>query len=152
MQEFYIAHQKVTEGNPKFLIPILLEDLPMDELPRDLQMYLRTYTYIDAREYDTDTLRKRIRFAMPDTPFKTLLRNQQVQDDGDDNDDLIEGIELENVGPHIQQDVERAEAVGGILRLLQADGSILEVEYPAQLQCESDESDDDASICSANIP
>ena len=73
MQEFYIAHQKVTEGKANFLIPILLEDITLQDLPRDLQMYIRTYTYIDARENDTDTLRKRIRFAMPDTPLKVLL-------------------------------------------------------------------------------
>ncbi len=143
LQEFYIAHQRVTEGNARFLIPVLLEDMPLEDLPRDLQMYIRTYTYIDARENDIDTLRKRIRFAMPDTPLKTLVMNQQVQNDADDHN-LLEGIELENNEQNIQQvqhNVERVDAIGGILRLLQADGSILDVYYPAQLQCESDDTD-----------
>ena len=140
MQEFYIAHQRVTEGNPTFLIPILLEDMPMEELPRDMQMYLRTYTYIDAREYDTDTLRKRIRFAMPDTPYKVLLRNRQVNDDGEDTH-LLQGIELGNN----EQDIAQEEGVGGILRLLQGDGSILHVPFPARLQTESDYSDESDS-------
>ena len=42
------------------------------ELPRDLQTYLRTHTYIDAREYDLKTLRKRIRLSMPDVPLAQL--------------------------------------------------------------------------------
>ncbi len=149
MQEFYIAHQKVTEGNARFLIPVLLEDITLEELPRDLQTYIRTYTYIDARENDNDTLRKRIRFAMPDTPLKVLLERQQVQA-GADDDTLLEGIELEHneqdAGQGALQDgpqqIESVEAIGGMLRLLQADGSILDVYYPAHLQCESDDTDD----------
>ena len=38
----------MVQGDKKFLIAVLLEPLDIDALPRDLQMYLRTYTYIDA--------------------------------------------------------------------------------------------------------
>ena len=145
MQEFYIAHQRVTEGNARFLIPILLEDMPMEELPRDMQMYLRTYTYIDARQYDMDTLRKRIRFAMPDTPYKVLLRNWQADDDGEDTH-LLEGIELGNN----EQDADQEEGVGGILRLLQGDGSILQVPFPARFQSESNDSDESEGYSNDN--
>ena len=63
---------------------------------------------------------------------------------------MLEGIELEHNGQDARQDaqqddpqhIERVEAIGGMLRLLQADGSILEVYYPAQLQCDSDDTDD----------
>ncbi len=146
MEEFYIAHQQVTEGKPRFLIPILLEDVPLDDLPQDLQTYLRTYTYIDAREYDIDTLRKRIRFAMSDTPYKVLEAQQHEHQDN--TGELLDDMELQNneqdaeVGD--EQNVERAEAEGGILRLLLADGTILEQPFPKKLQNESeDEGEED---------
>ncbi len=122
------------------MIPILLEDMPLQDLPRDMQMYLRTYTYIDARGFDVETLRKRIRFAMPDTPLKNLIGYNSHVCQGK-SDQMLEKIELENIEDTQMSNVESAEAIGGILRLLQSDGSILEVEYPAQLQCDSDESE-----------
>ena len=48
MYEFKCAHLRMVQGDKKFLIAVLLESLDIDALPRDLQMYLRTYTYIDA--------------------------------------------------------------------------------------------------------
>ena len=48
MYEFECAHLRMVQGDKKFLIAVLLEPLDIDALPRDLQMYLRTYTYIDA--------------------------------------------------------------------------------------------------------
>ena len=48
MFEFKCAHLRMVQGDKKFLIAVLLEPLDIDALPRDLQMYLRTYTYIDA--------------------------------------------------------------------------------------------------------
>ena len=45
--------QDCTSGNEqkKYLVPILKEEIDINSLPkdqRDLQMYLRTYTYIDG--------------------------------------------------------------------------------------------------------
>ncbi len=48
MQEFGLAHHRMVHGDKKYLIPVLLEPLDIDALPRNLQMYLRTHTYIDA--------------------------------------------------------------------------------------------------------
>ena len=78
MQEFYLAHHKVMNGKPEYLIPVLMEDLNIDQLPRDLQTYLRTHTYIDAREYDLKILRKRIRFSMLDVPLIELRRRKRL--------------------------------------------------------------------------
>ncbi len=51
------------------MIPVLLEKLDMDSLPRELQMYMRTHTYIDATDEanDLERIHKRIRFGMPGT-------------------------------------------------------------------------------------
>ena len=51
MEEFQLAHHKVATGDKKYLKAILLESLEIDDLPRDLQMYVRTYTYIDATKH-----------------------------------------------------------------------------------------------------
>ncbi len=54
MEEFKIAYHQVVNGEKKYLIPVLLEPLDIDALPRDLQTYLRTYTYIDATKTPRD--------------------------------------------------------------------------------------------------
>ena len=54
MEEFKIAHLEMIRGQKKYLVPILKEEINIDSLPkdqRDLQMYLRTYTYIDGTNY-----------------------------------------------------------------------------------------------------
>ena len=60
MEEFQLAHAQMVKGQKKFLVPILKEQLDIDSLPddmRDLQMYLRIHTYIDATNYEKDTCR-----------------------------------------------------------------------------------------------
>ncbi len=81
MEEFTIAHQKVVDRNKHkhFIIVVLAEDLDLDTLPNELQSYLRTYTYIDARNYEEDLekIRKRIRYAMPGTPLQEIRQKQR---------------------------------------------------------------------------
>lgn len=57
MEEFKIAHLEMIRGQKKYLVPILKEEIDINSLPkdqRDLQMYLRTYTYIDGTNYVTN--------------------------------------------------------------------------------------------------
>ena len=52
-----MAHLEMIRGHKKYLIPILKEQINVDSLPRDqrdLQMYLRTYTYIDGTNHAKD--------------------------------------------------------------------------------------------------
>ena len=95
MQEFYWAFKQIEERKKKILIPILLEDLNFDEVELDqnhlavLQQYLRTYTYLDARnyKYNIEKLRKRIRFELPAIPLsKMLIIMQTSEDNMNDND------------------------------------------------------------------
>ena len=57
-----------------YIIVVLLEDVPQKALTAEMKVYLKTYTYIDAREYsnDVEMIRKRIRFALPKVPLKQL--------------------------------------------------------------------------------
>ena len=53
VEEFKMAHLEMVKGQKKYLVPIVKEEIDIDSLPsdqRDLQMYLRTYTYIDGTE------------------------------------------------------------------------------------------------------
>ena len=66
MHEFYCAFKQIEEGRRKMLIPILLEGLDLDnnnEIDPDklavLQQYLRTYNYMDGRNYKCNIEKKK---------------------------------------------------------------------------------------------
>ena len=53
MLEFHIAHQLVTDGKKKFLIPVLLDDVnpnEFDDVDADLKLYTETHTYTDCKD------------------------------------------------------------------------------------------------------
>ena len=90
-----IAHQKVVEGNKNFIIVVLVEDLDLDTLPSELKSYLRTYTYIDARNYEEDLekIRKKIRYSMPGTPLEKIRQMQRdaaAQQEGEEDTGIEE--------------------------------------------------------------
>ena len=99
MQEFYCAFKQIEQRCKKVLIPILLEDLNLDEenLDQDhlavLQQYLRTYTYLDARNYkcNIEKLRKRILFELPAVPLSKMLimGHNEGNNNIDDNDQTL---------------------------------------------------------------
>ncbi len=72
--EFSHAYDMVLQGRTDYVVVILLEDVPLKALSEELKAYLRTYTYIDARDYakDVEMIRKRVRFALPKEPLKQL--------------------------------------------------------------------------------
>ena len=102
MQEFYRAFKQMEKREKKILIPILLEDLNFDEVEEldqnhlvVLQQYLRTHTYLDARDYrnykyNIEKLRKRILFELPAIPLsKRLIIMQTSEDDVNGNDQTL---------------------------------------------------------------
>ena len=72
--EFTHAYDIVLEGRTDYIVVVLLEDVPQKALTEELKVYLKTYTYIDAREYakDIEMIRKKIRFALPKQSLKQL--------------------------------------------------------------------------------
>ncbi len=75
LEEFSNAYYQVVEGRLNYIIVVLLEKPAPNKLPAELETYLTTHTYIDARKYDEEVeiIRKHIRFAMPKVPRKILL-------------------------------------------------------------------------------
>ena len=80
--------EQIEERRKKVLIPILLEYLNLDDIEFDqdhlavLRQYLRTYTYMDARNYkcNIEKLRKRILFELPATPLSKMLIIKETED------------------------------------------------------------------------
>ena len=74
MEEFHQAYHEVMEGRLNYLVVVLLQKPMYNNLPPELETYLKTHTYIDAQKLplDFNTIRKRIRFAMPKIPLKIL--------------------------------------------------------------------------------
>ncbi len=74
LEEFAQAYHQVVEGRLNYIIVVLLEKPAPNTLPPELETYLTTHTYIDARKYvdDMETIRKRIRFAMPRLPLNQM--------------------------------------------------------------------------------
>ncbi len=74
MEEFHQAYHEVMEGRLNYLVIVLLQKPLHHNLPPELDTYLKTHTYIDAQKLPLDilTIRKRIRFAMPNTPVRAL--------------------------------------------------------------------------------
>ena len=56
-----IADAEAVQGRKNFVIIILIENIPMNELPRELRTYMRTYTYIDATK-NVNQIIKRLRY------------------------------------------------------------------------------------------
>ena len=75
MEEFAQAYHQVVQGRPNYIIVVLLEKPGPNKLPPELETYLTTHTYIDARKYadEMETIRKRVRFALPKISRKELL-------------------------------------------------------------------------------
>ena len=106
MHEFYCAFKQIEEGRKKMLIPILLEDLELDDTNIDqdkmavLQQYLRTYTYMDARKdkNNIEKLRKRIIFKLPAVPLSQMLIVRHTEENRNliDNDITTPLLETDN--------------------------------------------------------
>ena len=57
MLEFEVACLQMVNGEKKFLLSTIKEDLGMESLPRDLHMYQRIYTYSGATNQRKDIVR-----------------------------------------------------------------------------------------------
>ena len=72
-----MAHERVVSGRKKFLIPVMKEDITLDDLDPDLQKYIKTHTYIKA-ESDLSHTKKRLVFAMPRIPLIECSEYQEI--------------------------------------------------------------------------
>ncbi len=55
----------------------------MQDLPKDMRIYIRINSYINCKRYTVENLQKRIRFLMPNVPL------HQIQGDEDGQSECI---------------------------------------------------------------
>ena len=76
VEEFLQGHVEALQGRNKFIIMILVDDVEMNQLPEEMQAYVKAKQFIDARNIktvkDIEKVRKRLLFAMPRVPIKQL--------------------------------------------------------------------------------
>ena len=76
VEEFLQAHVEALQGRNKFIIMILVDNIEMNQLPEEMQVYVKAKQFIDARNIQTvkdiEKIRKRILFAMPRVPIRQL--------------------------------------------------------------------------------
>ncbi len=115
-----------------------MDNVQLKELPLDLQAYIRVNGYINFRKYDQISLRKRIRFFMPNQPFKEILKQNKISSSrkregaGNDGAILIELDVLNKPNDDINTEGEEhrdktAATNVKTIRMLREDGSIWEM-------------------------
>ena len=76
MEEFLQGHVEALNGRNKFIIMILVDDIDVNQLPDEMQVYVKAKQFIDARNIQTvkdiEKVRKRLLFAMPRIPIRKL--------------------------------------------------------------------------------
>ena len=69
MLEFRAAHERVLNDRSNYLILVLFDDVPIKELEDDMQLYLRTNTYLSV---SNKWFWEKLLYAMPKEPLCTL--------------------------------------------------------------------------------
>ena len=75
VEEFLQGHVEALQGRNKFIILILVDDIQVNQLPEEMQVYVKAKQFIDARNIETldiEKVRKRLLFAMPRVPIRQL--------------------------------------------------------------------------------
>ena len=76
VEEFLQAHVEALNGRNKFIILILIDDINTEELPDEMQVYIKAEQFIDARRMENqreiDLVRNKLLYAMPRVPIRRL--------------------------------------------------------------------------------
>ena len=83
-EEFSQGHLAAVEGRHRFIVLIMLEDIDVNDLPDEMQKYVKTYTYIDAtklnNDKDLDLFKKKLLYVMPKKPIQELNIQRDEED------------------------------------------------------------------------
>ena len=78
-EEFQLAHLEAIEGRHRFIIFIMVDDLKAEDLPDEMQKFVKSRTYIEAinieNKKDLDLFRKQLQYSMPQTPLRDVPRD-----------------------------------------------------------------------------
>ena len=78
-----MAHAHVKGGRKQLIIPIMLEDITTEDLDPDLQLYIKTYTYIkytSDSDADSNLFKKKLIYAMPRKPLNEYVAERAALD------------------------------------------------------------------------
>ena len=108
-----------------------MDDVQLKELPVDLQAYIRVNGYINFSNYDQQSLRKRIRFMMPNLPFMEILKQKEITistiaEQAENEESIL--TELDEI-TNAQDEEGRGDPATDrkIIRMLREDGTIWEM-------------------------
>ena len=83
-----MAHVEVVEGRHNFIIFVMVDDIQFEDLPHALRSFIKTRTYIDAinmnTQKDIDLFRNKLRYAMPEIPLKKIPREEANPEERND--------------------------------------------------------------------
>ena len=83
-----MAHVEVVEGRHNFIIFVMVDDIQLEDLPDALRSFIKTRTYIDAinlnTQKDIDLFRNKLRYAMPKVPLKKIPKEEANPEDRND--------------------------------------------------------------------
>ena len=72
-EEFSQGQLEAVEGRHRFIILIILDDINVGDLPDEMQIYVKTHTYIDAINLNTrkdmELFRRKLLYTMPQNPI-----------------------------------------------------------------------------------
>ena len=71
-----MAHAETVKGRDRLIIFVMVDDIKVDDLPQVMKNFVKTRTYIDASDIknqkDLDLFKKKLQFAMPQTPLRDV--------------------------------------------------------------------------------
>ena len=87
-----MAHAETIKGRDKFIIFVMVDDIKVDDLPQVMKNFAKTRTYIDAvninNQKDLDLFKKKLQYAMPQTPLRDVPKANGDDPEGRNPNDL----------------------------------------------------------------
>ncbi len=75
--EFQAAHKEMLDGRENYLIIIALDDISLQQLPPEIDFYVKTHTYLEAKN---EWFQKKLLYAMPEMPLSEIKQNSRATD------------------------------------------------------------------------
>ncbi len=75
--EFQAAHKEMLDGRENYLIVIALDNISLQQLPPEIDFYVKTHTYLEAKN---EWFQKKLVYVMPEIPLSEIKQNRRAVD------------------------------------------------------------------------